>query len=263
MKKQTLTHLKQYKQDGKKFASMTAYDATFARMVDEAGIECLLVGDSLGNVVQGQKTTVPVTLEEMCYHTECVSRGVERSLLMSDLPFMSYATTEQALSSAAELMQSGAEMVKLEGANWLEETIYRMTERGIPVCVHLGLLPQSVAKQGGYRIQGKDQQSAETLLNDAKNLEQAGADIILLECVTAELAKTITESVSVPVIGIGAGTDTDSQILVIYDALGISGRIPSFSKNFMSGLDSIQAALSRYAEEVKNSTFPGPEYTIS
>lgn len=263
MKKQTLTQLKQYKQEGKKFASMTAYDSTFARMVEEAGIECLLIGDSLGNVIQGQKSTVPVTMEEMCYHTCCVSRGATNSFIMSDMPFMSYANTEQALLNAGQLMQSGAEMVKLEGAAWLEETIFRMTERGIPVCAHLGLLPQSVAKQGGYRVQGKDQGSAEKILRDARSLEQAGADIILLECVPATLAKAITDALSVPVIGIGAGPDTDSQILVLYDALGISGRLPSFSKNFMSGSDSIQTALERYADEVKNSVFPGSEYTIS
>lgn len=263
MKKQTLTRLKQYKQEAEKFATLTASDATFGRLVEEAGIECLLVGDSLGNVIQGKKSTVPVSMEEMCYHTQCVSRGISNSFLMADMPFMSYANTNQALQNAADLMRSGAEMVKMEGASWLEETIYAMNERGIAVCAHLGLLPQSAAKLGGYRVQGKDQQSAQRILEDAKRLEQAGADIILLECVPATLAKAITESLSIPVIGIGAGPDTDSQVLVVYDALGLSSRLPSFSKNFMTESDSIQGALAKYAEDVKSSAFPGDQYTIS
>jgi len=263
MKKQTLTRLKQYKEQREKFATLTAYDATFARLADDAGVECLLVGDSLGNVIQGQKSTVPVTMDEMCYHTQCVSRGVSKSFLMADMPFMSYSNTDQAIQNAAELMQSGAEMVKLEGASWLEESIYAMSQRGIPVCAHLGLLPQSVAKQGGYRIQGKERESAQQILDDAKSLVQAGADIILLECVPAELANAITEAVNIPVIGIGAGPDTDSQVLVVYDALGLSSRLPSFSKNYMAETNNIQEALSKYAEEVKSSTFPGELYTIS
>ena len=263
MKKQTLTRLRQLKEKQQKFATITAYDSTFARLAEQAGIECLLVGDSLGNVIQGQKSTIPVTMDEVCYHTRCVSRGITDSFLMTDMPFMSYATPEQAIQNAAALMQCGAEMVKLEGAAWLEETVYRMSQRGIPVCAHLGLLPQSVTKQGGYRIQGKDKESGARILSDAQSLEQAGADIILLECVPAALAKAITEAVSVPVIGIGAGPDTDAQVLVSYDALGISAKLPSFSKNYMEVTGSIQEALSLYAEEVKTSVFPGETYRIS
>lgn len=263
MNKQTLTRLKQYKEDGDRFATITAYDSTFARLSEEAGIECILVGDSLGNVIQGQNSTVPVHMDEMCYHTQCVSSGLTTSFLMTDMPFMSYATPEQAIDNAAALMQSGAQMVKLEGAAWLEDTVYFMNERGIPVCTHLGLLPQSVSKQGGYRVQGKDEESANVIIENAKNLAEAGADILLLECVPANLAKSITEAVDIPVIGIGAGPDTDSQVLVVYDALGLSSRLPSFSKNYMDQADNIQAALKLYADEVKNGKFPGEQYTIS
>ena len=262
MKKQTLTRLKKYKEDGEKFATLTAYDATFARLAEQAGIECLLVGDSLGNVTQGQRSTVPVTLEQMCYHTQCVSRGTTTSFLMTDMPFMSYANPDQAVRNAAGLMQSGAEMVKVEGAAWLEETICLMSDRGIPVCAHLGLLPQSVSKQGGYRLQGKDEKDAGEILGNARVLEQAGADIILLECVSAALAKTVTEAVGVPVIGIGAGPDTDSQVLVVYDALGLSSHLPRFAKDYMRETGSVQEALAKYAEEVKGSVFPGRHYTI-
>ena len=262
MQKQTLTRIKSYKAEGRKFATLTAYDSTFARLSEAAGVECLLVGDSLGNVIQGQKSTVPVTMDDMCYHTRCVSRAVDNSFVMTDMPYMSYANPEQAISNAARLMQAGAKMVKLEGASWLETTVQQMTERGIPVCAHLGLLPQSADKLGGYRMQGKSESGARQMLSDAQRLEQAGADILLLECVPAELATEITRSVSVPVIGIGAGPDTDSQVLVVYDALGLSARLPSFSKNFMAEQSDVQAALTAYASEVKNLTFPGQQHTI-
>lgn len=262
MKKQTLTRLKQTKAEGEKFVTLTSYDATFARLSEDAGVECILVGDSLGNVIQGQKSTVPVTMDEMCYHTQSVSRGITHSFLVADMPFMSYANPDQAISNAAELMQSGAQMVKVEGAAWLEETIHTMSQRGIPVCAHLGLLPQSVDKQGGYRVQGKDEDSAKQMLSDANNLQDAGADMILLECVPAALAKQITAAVTIPVIGIGAGPDTDSQVLVVYDALGLSSRLPSFSKNYMEDAESIQQALSTYADEVRNAIFPGQQHTI-
>ena len=262
MIKQTLTRLKQYKQDGQKFATLTAYDATLARLSAQAGIECLLIGDSLGNVIQGQESTVPVSMDEMCYHTQCVARGNQASFLMADMPFMSYANADMAIRNAADLMQSGAQMVKMEGAGWLQETVYFMSQRGIPVCAHLGLLPQSVTKQGGYRMQGKDEASAKQMIEDAQNLQDAGADIILLECVPSALAKTITDCLHIPVIGIGAGPDTDSQVLVVYDALGLSVHLPSFSKNYMAQANSIQDALNQYAEEVKNGQFPDTEYTI-
>ena len=210
MAKHTAYSLTKAKTEGRKFATVTAYDTTFARLAEQADIECVLVGDSLGNVIQGQRSTVPVTLDEMAYHTENVARGCEQSLVMVDLPFMSYASPDQAISSSAALMQAGAQMVKMEGASWLVETVSLMSERGIPACAHLGLLPQSVDKQGGYRVQGKDQESADQMLEDAICFQEAGADILLLDCVPTALAKRITESVNIPVIGIGAGPDTDS-----------------------------------------------------
>ena len=262
MQKQTLTQLKKYKANGQRFATLTAYDSTFARLSEAAGIECLLVGDSLGNVIQGQRSTVPVTLGDMCYHTQCVSRATNNAFIMADMPYMSYANPDQAISNATALMQAGAQMVKMEGGAWLEQTICLMSERGIPVCAHLGLLPQSTDKLGGYRMQGKSKDSADQMLRNAKNLEQAGADILLLECVPAKLAADITKAVSIPVIGIGAGPDTDSQVLVVYDALGLSSRLPSFSKNFMEQAESISGALVTYATQVKDGQFPGQEFTI-
>lgn len=263
MAKHTVYSLKKAKKENRRFATVTSYDATFARLADEANIECLLVGDSLGNVIQGQKSTVPVTMEEMAYHTENVAAGCENALVMADLPFMSYATPEQALVNASALMQAGAQMVKMEGGEWLIETIEIMSERGIPICGHLGLLPQSVDKTGGYRVQGKDTESAEQMVSDAKAYVEAGADIILLECVPRALAKRITEEVAVPVIGIGAGPDTDSQVLVIYDLLGISQRTPSFVKNYMEHGDSIQQALSAFGEEVRSGAFPSEDYWLA
>jgi 3-methyl-2-oxobutanoate hydroxymethyltransferase len=263
MNKQTLTRLKQYKADGKIFATLTAYDATLARIAEAAGVEVLLIGDSLGNVIQGQGSTVPVNMEQMCYHTECVKRGTKNSFLLADMPFMSYASPEQAIANAAALMQSGAQMVKVEGALWLEESVYLMSERGIPVCVHLGLLPQSVDKQGGYRIQGKDNDSAQQIVENACSLVEAGADIVLLEGVPSDVAKSVTEAVDVPVIGIGAGPYTDSQVLVVHDLLGISQRLPSFSKNYLAEAGSIDGAIALYAEEVKSGKFPGEQYTIA
>lgn len=263
MAKHSAYSLRKAKTEGRKFATVTAYDVTFARLAEQAGNECILVGDSLGNVIQGRKSTVPVSMDEMLYHTDNVARGCEESLLMADMPFMSYATPERAIENAAALMQAGAQMVKMEGAGWLVDTISLMSERGIPVCGHLGLLPQSVDKQGGYRVQGKDQEAADQMLEDAICYQEAGADILLLECVPAALAKRITESLSIPVIGIGAGPDTDSQVLVVYDLLGLSKRIPSFVKNYMESSNSVQEALSTYANEVKNGTFPAAEHCIA
>lgn len=263
MAKHSAYSLQKAKTEGRKFATVTAYDATFARLAEQAGNECILVGDSLGNVIQGRKSTVPVSMDEMLYHTDNVARGCEESLVMADMPYMSYATPERAIENAAALMQAGAQMVKMEGAGWLVDTISLMSERGIPICGHLGLLPQSVDKQGGYRVQGKDQEAADQMLEDAICYQEAGADILLLECVPAALAKRITESLRIPVIGIGAGPDTDSQVLVVYDLLGLSKRIPSFVKNYMENSSSVQEALSAYATEVKNGSFPAPEHCIA
>lgn len=261
MSKTTINTLHQCKQDKKKFAVVTAYDATFSHVASNADIEVILVGDSLGMVLQGKDSTVPVTLEHMCYHTEAVKQGNQGALIMSDLPFMSYATPEQAIDSSAMLMQAGAEMVKLEGGAWLVDTVELLSERGIPVCAHLGLTPQYVHKFGGYKVQGRSDAAAKQMIADAKAMEAAGADLLLLECVPSELAKTLTEAVSIPVIGIGAGSDTDGQVLVCYDMLGMNpGHIPKFVKNYMIEGRTIAQAFETFAVEVKNGTFPGPEH---
>jgi len=252
------------KEAGEKFAALTAYDASFARLLDEAGVTMALVGDSLGMVLQGQESTVPVTLEEMIYHTSMVRRGCEQALVVADLPFMSYATPEQAMHSAARLMkEGGAHMVKLEGGAVMVETVRVLAQRGVPVCAHLGLLPQSVHKLGGYRVQGRDSESAETMLADALAMEQAGADLLVLECVPRKLAKRISETLSIPVIGIGAGPDTDGQVLVLYDMLGITpGKRPSFSHDFLADTCSVAAAIVAYVQQVKTGSFPGDEHSF-
>ncbi|MBA4500786.1 3-methyl-2-oxobutanoate hydroxymethyltransferase [Marinobacterium marinum] len=257
----TLHTLNARKQAGEKFAVLTAYDATFSHLVSSAGIEMILVGDSLGMVLQGQDSTLPVTVEEMVYHTACVARGNQGAMIMADLPFMSYATPEQAMDSAAALMQAGAQIVKLEGGDWLCDSVSLLAERGVPVCAHLGLTPQAVNKLGGYRVQGRDEHSALKMLEDAKRLEQAGASMLLLECVPSLLAQEITRNVDIPVIGIGAGQHTDAQVLVMHDMLGITtGRVPKFVKNFMPEANSIQDAFRLYGEQVRNGQFPAEEH---
>jgi len=253
----TLHTLTSLKEAGKKFTVLTAYDATFAHLMSTAGIEMILVGDSLGMVLQGNNSTLPVTLEEMAYHTRCVAQGNQGAMIMADLPFMTYATPEQCMSSAAQLMQAGAHLIKIEGGAWLAESIEMLATRGIPVCAHLGLTPQAVNKLGGYKVQGKDKTSALEMIEDARRLEEAGASLLLLECVPSLLAEEITRNASIPVIGIGAGPATDAQVLVLHDMLGITpGRRPKFTKNFMEGCDSIEGAILRYIDEVKNGTFP-------
>ncbi|MCU7651008.1 3-methyl-2-oxobutanoate hydroxymethyltransferase [Pseudomonas piscis] len=261
----TLTTLQSLKQKGEKITMLTCYDATFAHTCNEAGVEVLLVGDSLGMVLQGHDSTLPVTVADMAYHVAAVKRGNSGALILADLPFMSYATTEQALSSSAQLMQAGAHMVKIEGAAWLAEPVRLLNERGVPVCVHMGLTPQTVNVLGGYKVQGRNESQARQMRADAIALEQAGAAMLLLECVPSELAAEITQAVKIPVIGIGAGSATDGQVLVLHDMLGLSltGRSPKFVKNFMTGKDSIQAALSAYVQEVKAATFPGAEHGFS
>lgn len=260
MKTTTITNLNAMKADGEKFAVITAYDYTFSRLIETAGIEVTLVGDSLGNVIQGRDSTIPVTVDEMVYHTEIVKRGNSRTLLMTDMPFMSYATENQALDNAAILMQAGAQMVKLEGGEWLAETIYMLTERGIPVCGHVGLTPQSVHKLGGYKVQGKDEEAAQQMIDEAGILEEAGADLLVLECVPSSLGRDLSAALTIPVIGIGAGPDTDAQVLVLQDMLGISQRLPKFSKNFLEQTDSIQEAIIAYGNDVRSGAFPAPEH---
>ncbi|GAB1047404.1 MAG: 3-methyl-2-oxobutanoate hydroxymethyltransferase [Shewanella algae] len=264
MSKITTATLRKFKQEGRKFTALTAYDASFAAAFDSEGVDVLLVGDSLGMVLQGHDDTLPVSIEEMAYHTRCVRRGISRSLLMADLPFMSYATPEQAMTNATKLMQAGANMVKIEGGQWLLETVSMLTERGIPVCAHLGLTPQSVHVFGGFKVQGRDADNAQRILDEAKALEGAGAQLLVLECVPASLAKQITEALQIPVIGIGAGKDTDGQILVMHDVLGISsGYIPRFSKNYLKQTGEIREAVKAYIDEVQQGQFPAEEHTFN
>ncbi|PMR75938.1 3-methyl-2-oxobutanoate hydroxymethyltransferase [Billgrantia endophytica] len=261
MKTVTLSTLQAHKRAGETFSCLTAYDASFARTASEAGIEVLLVGDSLGMVLQGHASTLPVTLDDICYHTRCVARGKGSSLLMVDLPFMSNSSQERLLQDAGELMRAGAEMVKVEGEAWMADGIRELTRRGVPVCAHLGLTPQTVYQLGGYKVQGRDAERAAQILEDARALVEAGASVILLECVPASLGRAVSEALDVPVIGIGAGPDTDGQILVMHDALGVThGRVPRFVKNFMAEADDISGAFHRYHEDVKSRRFPAEEH---
>ena len=260
MGKFTLTKLDQMKANQEKFVCITAYDATFARLVSEAGAETILVGDSLGNVLQGHDSTVPVKIEDMTYHTECVARGQPESLIIADMPFMSYATPEDTLRNASKLMQAGAQMVKLEGGTWLSDSISQLVERGIPVCAHLGLTPQYVNAFGGYRVQGRTPKEAKSILADAVEIQDAGAGLLVLECVPEELATDITQKLDIPVIGIGAGPGTDAQVLVMHDLLGLNPRPAKFVANFMQGQPSVQAAHKAFVDAVKAGTFPAPEH---
>jgi 3-methyl-2-oxobutanoate hydroxymethyltransferase len=261
----TISTLNDMKARGEKIAVLTSYDASFTRQAEEAGVEVLLVGDSLGMVVQGHDSTLSVTLDEMVYHTANVARASRRALLVADLPFMSHNDPQQALASAGELMKrGGAHMVKLEGGTPQLAIVRALTERGVPVCGHLGLLPQSVHRLGGYRVQGKDRDSATRILEDACALAEAGAQLLVLECVPALLAAEISRAVSIPVIGIGAGVDTDGQVLVLYDMLGITpGKRPRFSKDFLADAGSIPAALAAYVRAVKAGSFPDAVHCLA
>lgn len=264
MAKITTATLKKMKQQGEKITTITAYDASFAKIFDQAGIHAILIGDSLGMVLQGQDDTLPVDIEHMSYHTHCVKKGVENTLIIADMPFMSYATTEQAYTNAAKLMQAGASIVKLEGGKWLESTIKGLVERGIPVCAHLGLTPQSVNVFGGFKVQGRENDKALEMIANAQALEAAGAQLLVLECIPADLGKAITEAISIPTIGIGAGKDTDGQILVMHDALGIScSYMPKFSRNFLIDTGDIKKAIELYISEVSAGNFPGPEHIFN
>ncbi len=251
------------KQRGERIACLTCYDATFCQLLERAGIEVLLVGDSLGMVVQGHDTTLPVRIEQMVYHTACVTRVRERAFVVADLPFLSYATPERALASAASLMQEGgAHMVKLEGGASLVPTVRLLARHGVPVCAHLGLLPQSVLRLGGYRYQGRDESSAEQMLRDAVALQEAGAGMLVLECVPAALAREISLSLTIPVIGIAADNDCDGQVLVLYDMLGLNPhKPPGFSKDFLADRSGVADAVAAYVQAVKAGAFPAPEHT--
>ena len=254
----TLHRLREMHTAREPIAMLTCYDTSFARLLDAAGVDCLLVGDSLGMVLQGQASTLPVTLDEMAYHTRCVARGNRGAWLIGDLPFGSYQQgPAQALASATVLMQAGAQMVKLEGGGWTAETVRFLVERGIPVCAHLGLTPQSVHALGGYRIQGRNDEAAATLLRHARELADAGAAMLVLELMPAAVAKQITDALDIPVIGIGAGVACSGQVLVLHDMLGITqGRLPRFVRNFMEGSAGIGDAITRYVADVKARRFP-------
>jgi 3-methyl-2-oxobutanoate hydroxymethyltransferase len=257
----TISKLQEMRQVGEKIAVLTAYDASFAALMDQAGVDVILIGDSLGNIVQGETSTLPVTIEHMVYHTSCVAKGQTSAFLIADMPFGSYSTPEQAMQNAAQLMRAGAHMVKLEGGAWLAETVKFLVERSVPVCAHLGLLPQSVHTLGGFKVQGKSTESAQTLISDAKALQEAGAQLLVLEAIPSELGKKVTESIQIPTIGIGAGPDCSGQVLVMHDMLGaFPGRSPKFVKNFLSGQSSIEEAFKCYVQEVKTGKFPGPEH---
>jgi len=260
--KLTLSSIRDMKAKGERIACLTAYDAGFAQILDEAGVDIMLVGDSLGMVVQGKESTLPVTVDEMVYHSRCVSAGNRRAFLLADMPFMSYPTPEQAVSNAGRLMKEGAAHgVKLEGGREVVPVVTRLAQAGIPVCAHLGLLPQSVNKYGGYRVQGRDPQQAQAIIEDAKALQDAGADILVLECIPRSLTEQIMAVASIPVIGIGAGSSCDGQVLVLYDMLGITQhKLPRFVHNFLEDSGSIPDAISAYVNAVKQGTFPQQEH---
>jgi len=249
---------------GTPIAMLTAYDASFAAIAERAGVDVLLVGDSLGMVIQGHRSTLPVTLDDVLYHTRCVAAGCTRPLIVADLPFGSYQQSlEQAYAAAVSAMQAGAHMVKMEGGAWLAPTVAFVATRGVPVCGHVGLLPQSVNVVGGYRVQGRTESGAAALLADAQALVAAGASLLVVECVPSAVGEWLTRAVSVPVIGIGAGAQCSGQVLVLYDALGIQpGRPARFVRNFLAGRDSVEAALAAYAAAVKDRSFPGAEHSF-
>jgi 3-methyl-2-oxobutanoate hydroxymethyltransferase len=260
-----ISSLARMKRDGEPIACLTAYDASFALLVDLAGTDLVLVGDSLGMVIQGHDTTVPVTVDHIIYHTKVVARGLQRAFLVADMPFMSYSSKNQALENAVRLMQEGgAMMVKLEGGSGQIGIVEHLTGHDIPVCAHIGLKPQSVHKIGGFKVQGRESDQARAMVEDAVALENSGADIVLLECVPSELGKEIREAVNVPVIGIGAGPDVDGQILVLYDVLGITqGPLPRFVENYMVGADSPLDACARFVRAVKEREYPAPKHCFS
>ena len=259
----TITRLLEMKKTGEKIASLTAYDASFARILDEAGIEISLVGDSLGMVLQGAEDTLAVTMDDMVYHSRMVSRACRRALVMADMPYRSYDTGPMAYENACRLMETGAaDVVKLEGGVVQVETVASLTGRGIPVCGHVGLQPQSIKEYGGYKVQGRTEEQAERIMAGARALEAAGACMVVLECIPASLARQISNELAIPTIGIGAGVDCDGQVLVIYDVLGLSAWSPRMAKNFLAGTGSIPEAVQEYVRAVKSGAFPGPEHSF-
>lgn len=263
MKKVTVSGLLKKKQAGEKITALTAYDASFAKLFDDEQIDALLIGDSLGMVLLGQDDTLNVTVDDIAYHTRAVRRGVQRAFVLADMPFMSYATPEKAYDNAASLMAAGASMVKLEGGAWLCDTIRGLVQRSVPVCGHIGLTPQSVHVFGGFKVQGRQSEQAQQIIDDALALEKAGIQLLVLECVPTSLAKTITDKLSIPVIGIGAGKHTDGQILVMHDMLGVSANyMPKFSKNYLAETGDLRKAVKCYIEEVHSGAFPSDDHSF-
>ncbi|MDX7744847.1 3-methyl-2-oxobutanoate hydroxymethyltransferase [Aeromonas veronii] len=264
MSKITTASLLKMKQEGQKFTAITAYDATFAKLFDDEGAHVLLIGDSLGMVLQGGQDTLAVNMDEMVYHTRCVARGASKALVVADMPFMSYATPEQTYQNAARLMAAGARMVKMEGGDWLCDSIRHLTRNGVPVCGHLGLTPQSVHVFGGFKVQGRDEFQAQEIYRQALELQAAGIQLLVLECVPTALAERITKALRIPVIGIGAGPATDGQIMVMHDAFGVtSGYVPKFTKNFLAETGDVRAAIRLYVQQVSEGSFPGPEHCFN
>lgn len=264
MSKITTASLLKMKQEGQKFTAITAYDATFAKLFDDEGTHVLLIGDSLGMVLQGGQDTLAVNMDEMVYHTRCVARGASKALVIADMPFMSYATPDQTYQNAARLMAAGARMVKMEGGDWLCDSIRHLTRNGVPVCGHLGLTPQSVHVFGGFKVQGRDEFQAQEIYRQALELQAAGIQLLVLECVPTALAERITKALRIPVIGIGAGPATDGQILVMHDAFGVtSGYVPKFTKNFLAETGDVRAAIRLYVQQVSEGSFPGPEHCFN
>lgn len=259
----TTSTLAQRKAAGEKITMLTAYDATFAHWLSEAGVDIILIGDSLGMTVQGHNSTVPVTVNDIAYHTQIVARGAKGPLLLADMPFMACATLEKALNATQTLMQAGANMVKLEGGKAMESTIRQIVNQGVPVCGHLGLTPQSVNLLGGYRVQGRSEAAAKNLEENAEALVEAGISLLVLECVPAKLAQKLTEKLAVPIIGIGAGGGVDGQVLVLQDMLGLTPKAPRFSHNFLADCSSIQDAIKAYVNAVKAGAFPSAEHAFN
>ena len=256
----TINNLNQMKHEDEAIAMLTCYDASFARLMDAAGVDIILVGDSLGMVVQGRGTTVGVTVEDVAYHTRCVTHGLERTLLLSDLPFGSYYDANTAMESSVQLMAAGAAMVKLEGAGPMIDIVRFLAERGVSVCGHVGLTPQSVNQLGGFRVQGKDEAAARQVLDEAIALQQAGAQLLVVECVPSSLGQALSENLEIPVIGIGAGADCDGQVLVMHDMLGLGDWRPKFVRNYMDPAVTVLQAFEAYVESVRSRQFPGPEH---
>jgi 3-methyl-2-oxobutanoate hydroxymethyltransferase len=259
--KVTVPKLQAMREAGEKIVMLTCYDASFSALLDRSGVDVLLIGDSLGNVLQGHTTTLPVTLDDVAYHTACVARAQPRGLILTDLPFGTYGTPEDAFASAVKVMRAGAQMVKLEGGEWLADTIRFLVERSVPVCAHVGLTPQSVHAFGGFKVQGRTEAAAAQLMRDSRAVQDAGAQLIVLEAIPSAVAAGVTSELRIPTIGIGAGLDCSGQVLVLHDMLGIfPGKPARFVKNYMNGAPSIQAAVENFVKEVREGSFPRPEH---